>query len=227
MSIFSCILYTYICTFVYATRTQVKVGGDNDPLDVCEIGLRQIQTVCERGRGWVCLFECVDKHRIYVGGGWVCMCNCILYRRCVLQCVAVCCIVLQRVAVRSSAASLQHTATHCNTLQHTATYCNTLQHTATHSNTLQHTPTHSNTLQHTPTQCNTLQHTATHCNTLQQTCDVLTDAGFLWFVSESVRGCGCVSFLVSLHEILWMFAGLCCAIFKHKRVWVCLLVRGV
>jgi hypothetical protein len=25
---------------------QVKVGGDNDPLDVCEIGLRQIQTVC-------------------------------------------------------------------------------------------------------------------------------------------------------------------------------------
>ena len=39
----------------------VGVGGDNDPLDVCEIGLRQVPTGAVSGQGVV---ECLV-------GGWM------------------------------------------------------------------------------------------------------------------------------------------------------------
>jgi inorganic pyrophosphatase len=37
-------MHTCIHTYIHTHMHTYIVGGDNDPLDVCEIGLRQIET---------------------------------------------------------------------------------------------------------------------------------------------------------------------------------------
>jgi len=116
---------------------------------------------------------------------------CYVERRCILQCVAVCCSVLQCVAVCCSRTWFRYLLhrtwkdrmrveslikTHSTLLKHTILYWNTLYFTETHFTLLKHTVKHYNhhdTLGQswflTARHFLTLQHTAAHSSTLQHT----------------------------------------------------------